>query len=371
MNRSIPAAFLQRFIFTCYNPDGTENFEQAFPYLQKAVEMDVCSANRYLGLCYILGKGVKQDVEKGVKILEDNKEYSILTALYEKGTGVERDVEKSKRYYAMSCANTLKIEKIKSGVVPLSTGHGNYDENETISLFRNKYYLRRLEREDAPHSTLALADVMSSSFCSGSTLNTYQNVLDHNLDSETICSNLSIPLFRKAAQSGDAYDMADAGKTLYMSDNPQDKQDGIELIRKAAKSGQTMAMMFLGGMAYDNSVKETDQNRKKELLEEAMDWLKQAADKGNIHACNHLILISWVEFGNDSEKMQLWIDRGIELNSAFAMIFRAADLLIGANGHEPSQEERQKGVELLYRAADLGSQDAIAILNDINRNSQD
>ena len=371
LNRNIPTAFLQRFIFTCYNPDGTENFEQAFPYLQKAVEMDVYSANKYLGLCYVLGKGVKQDVEKGVKILEDNKEYSILTALYEKGTGVERDVEKSKRYYAMSCANTLKIEKIKSGVVPLSTGNGNYDENETISLFRNKYYLRRLEREDAPHSTLALADVMSSSFCSGSTLNTYQNVLDHNLDSETICSNLSIPLFRKAAQSGDAYDMADAGKTLYMSDNPQDKQDGIELIRKAAKSGQTMAMMFLGGMAYDNSVKETDRNRKKELLEEAMDWLKQAADKGNIHACNHLILISWVEFGNDSEKMQLWIDRGIELNSAFAMIFRAADLLIDANGHEPSQEERQKGVELLYRAADLGSQDAIAILNDINRNSQD
>ena len=371
LNRSIPAAFLQRFQFTCYNPDGTENFEQAFPYLQKAVEMDVCSANRYLGLCYILGKGVKQDVEKGVKILEDNKEYSILTALYETGTGVDRDVEKSKRYYAMSCANALKIEKIKSGVVPLSAGECNYDENETISLFRNKYYLRRLEREGAPHAAIALADIMSSSFYSGTTMNTYQNYLDHNLDKDTCCSIFSIPLFRKAAQSGDAYDMAGAGKTLYMSANPQDKQDGIELIRKAAKSGQTMAMMFLGALAYDYSVKETDQNRKKELLEEAMDWLKQAADKGNIYACNQLILITWVEFGIDSEKTQFWIDRGIELNSAFAMIYRATDLLLGTSDNEPSQKDRQKGVELLYRAANLGSQDAIAILNDLIRNSQD
>jgi TPR repeat protein len=371
LKRNIPAAFLQRFKFTCYNPDGTENFEQAFPYLQKAVEMDVCSANRYLGLCYILGKGVKQDVEKGVKILEDNKEYSILTALYETGTGVDRNVEKSKRYYAMSCANALKIEKIKSGVVPLSAGECNYDENETISLFRNKYYLRRLEREGAPHAAIALADIMSSSFYSGTTMNTYQNYLDHNLDKDTCCSIFSIPLFRKAAQSGDAYDMADAGKTLYMSANPQDKQDGIELIRKAAQSGQTMAMMFLGSLAYDNAVKETDQNRKKELLEEAMDWLKQAADKGNIYACNQLILITWVEFGIDSEKTQLWVDRGIELDSAFAMIYRATDLLLGTSDNEPSQKDRQKGVELLYRAADLGNLDAIAILNDLIRNSQD
>ncbi|MBQ3349254.1 MAG: sel1 repeat family protein [Thermoguttaceae bacterium] len=371
LKRNIPAAFLQRFRFTCYNPDGTDNFGQAFPYLQKAVEMDVYSANRYLGLCYILGKGIKQDVEKGVKILEDNKEYSILTALYETGTGVDRNVEKSKRYYAMSYANTLKIEKIKSGVVSLSTGNCNYDENESISLFRNKYYLRRLEREGVPHSTLALANINSSGFGWGATLNTYQNILDHNLDEENFCSDFSIPLFRKAAQSGDAYDMAGAGKTLYMSANPQDKQDGIELIRKAAKSGQTMAMMFLGALAYDNSVKETDQNRKKELLEEAMDWLKQAADKGNIPACNQLILITWVEFGIDSEKTQFWIDRGIELNSAFAMIFRASVLLLPTDDHEPSQEDRQKGIELLYRAADLGNQDAIAILNDLIRNSQD
>ena len=371
LKRNIPAAFLQRFRFTCYNPDGTDNFEQAFPYLQKAVEMDVYSANRYLGLCYILGKGVKQDVEKGVKILEDNKEYSILNALYENGTGVERSVEKSKRYYAMSYANTLKIEKIKSGVVSLSTGNCNYDENESISLFRNKYYLRRLEREGVPHSTLALANINSSGFGWGATLNTYQNLLDHNLDEENFCSDFSIPLFRKAAQSGDAYDMADAGKILYMSDNLQDKQEGMELIRKAAKSGQTMAMMFLGSQAYDNAVKETDPNRKNELLEESMHWLKKAADKGNIPACNQLILISWVVYGKDSEKTQLWVDRGIELDSAFAMIYRATDLLLGTSDNEPSQKDRQKGIELLYRAADLGSQDAIAILNDINRNSQD
>ena len=118
--------------------------------------------------------------------MEDNKEYSILTALYETGTGVDRDVEKSKRYYAMSCANALKIEKIKSGVVPLSAGECNYDENETISLFRNKYYLRRLEREGAPHAAIALADIMSSSFYSGTTMNTYQNYLDHNLDKDRL-----------------------------------------------------------------------------------------------------------------------------------------------------------------------------------------
>ena len=80
MAENSPGAYLLKFKYTCYNPDGTENFDQAFPYLQKAVELNASLANKYLGMCYVLGKGVKQDVEKGVKILEDNKEYIMLMA---------------------------------------------------------------------------------------------------------------------------------------------------------------------------------------------------------------------------------------------------------------------------------------------------
>ena len=337
-----PLAFLRQFQFICYNPDGTENFEQAFPYLQKAAEMNVDGANKYLGLCYVLGKGVKQDVEKGIKILEDNKEYSVLTAIYGKGLGVERDIVKSKRYYAMAYANGFKTGMFHQGkqLDVCIDDCFNYEEkliDEQEEFFRNKYCLRRMEREGKPHAAIYLARLRP-------------------LDSSTIS------LYRKAAQSGDAYDMAVAGVALHHSDDPKVKQEGVELLRKAAKSGQTMAMTFLAVKVGKESVDEKELKRKNELRGETVQLLKQAVDKENIHACNFLIDVLMKDYGISSENTQRYIDRGVEINSAFAMIVKASCI---SNDTEsmPLEECIKKVTELENRAVDLGYQDAVIIQN--------
>lgn len=341
-----PLAFLRQFQFICYNPDGTENFEQAFPYLQKAAEMNVDGANKYLGLCYVLGKGVKQDVEKGIKILEDNKEYSVLTAIYGKGLGVERDIVKSKRYYAMAYANGFKTGMFQGKQLDVCLDDCfNYEEkliDEQEESFRNKYCLRRMEREGKPHAAIYLARLRP-------------------LDSSTIS------LCRKAAQSGDAYDMAVAGSALARSDDPKVKQEGVELLRKAAKSGQTMAMMFLAVKAGQESVDEKELKRKSELWGETVQLLKQAADKGNINACNFLIDVLMKEYGIGSEDTQRYIDRGVEINSAFAMILKASCISHNAESMPP-EECIKKVTELENKAVDLGCQEAVIIQN--YRNNQ-
>lgn len=341
-----PLAFLRQFQFICYNPDGTENFEQAFPYLQKAAEMNVDRANKYLGLCYVLGKGVKQDVEKGIKILEDNKEYSVLTAIYGKGLGVERDIVKSKRYYAMAYANGFKTGMFQGKQLDVCLDDCfNYEEkliDEQEESFRNKYCLRRMEREGKPHAAIYLARLRP-------------------LDSSTIS------LCRKAAQSDDAYDMAVAGSALARCDDPKVKQEGVELLRKAAKSGQTMAMMFLAVKAGQESVDEKELKRKSELWGEMVQLLKQAADKENINACNFLIDVLMKEYGIGSEEAQRYIDRGVEINSAFAMILKASYISNNAESMPP-EECIKKVTELENRAVDLGCQEAVIIQN--YRNNQ-
>ena len=340
MDDNIPWAFLAQFKNTCYNTDGTENFEQAFPYLQKAVELNACFANKYLGMCYVLGKGVQQDIEKGVKLLEDNKEYLLLMLLYGKGLGVERDTEKSKRYFAMELAkyDTPNARNIVHRSVDceadLCIKCFNYEEALICAeyyLYFNKYYLKRMEREGVSHAA------------------TYWGLYQTNDKSIRT-------ILRQAAQQGDAFDKAMAGYVLLTRCSDQQlNQEGREALLNAANSGMTMAMVVLGAQSIKEGKKEGDPAKKLKLLEEGRQWLKQAANKGNM-----LLFLSATEMFVDSgipvdlEEYHRYLDLAVELNYTHAMFLKAL-FLIRNSKPEDSDDLHQKIVKLLQNASDLGS----------------
>lgn len=347
MDDNVPWAFLAQFKYTCYNPDGNENFEQAFPYLQKAVELNAGRANKYLGLCYVLGKGVQQDVKKGVEILEDNKEYVMLMLLYGKGLGVEQDAEKSKRYFALELARNdiTNDSKIVIGEIDEANfcfRRYNYEEALICAefyLYFNKYYLKRMEKEGVLHTA------------------TYWGLYQTNEKSMRA-------ILRNAAKEGDAFDIATAGGILLTrSSDQQLNQEGRELLRKAAQSGQTMAMVVLGLQSIKDGTKEDDKVKKVKLLEDGRQWLKQAADKGNM--LDYLDVTDMLVNSGmpvDLEEYHRYLDLGVELNYAQAALLKVS-FLTRTSKPEDSAEVHQQVEKLLQQAADLGSPLAIDLLN--------
>lgn len=357
MAENSPGAYLLKFKYTCYNPDGTENFDQAFPYLQKAVELNASLANKYLGMCYVLGKGVKQDVEKGVKILEDNKEYIMLMLIYGKGWGVKRDEEKSKLYYARALAKQTENDERDQFIIYETSERTfniyivNYEEalmSSEFDWYFNKYCLKRMEKEGNIHAAIHLGIQKKD-------------------------RDVQISIFRKAAQDGNAYDVAIAGYMLHsVSGNDQRlKQETREMFLKAAQAGQSMAMISLGIQLYQDSMNESNPVTKAKLFEEGKQWFKQAADKGNMHAYLSM-MASLRDSGEDIdlEEYERYLDRAIELNITIGMIGKVRLILYNAM-IKNSRETPPKVIELLQRAADLGDKAAADCLRIYNNSQND
>ena len=350
MDDNVPWAFLAQFKYTCYNPDGNENFEQAFPYLQKAVELNAERANKYLGMCYILGKGVQQDVKKGVQILEDNKEYVMLMLLYGKGLGVEHDAKKSKLYFALELARNDITNDSKIVIGEIDEANfcfRRYDYEEALIcsefyLYFNKYYLKRMEKEGVLHAA------------------TFWGLYQTNEKSMRT-------ILRNAANQGDAFDKATAGGMLLTrSSDQQLNQEGRDLLRKAAQSGQTMAMVILGLQSIKDGMKVDDQVKKVKLYDDGRRWLKQAADKRNMLdylTVTDMLVNSGMQV--DLEEYHRYLDLAVELNYAQAMLLKVT-FLIRNSKSEDSDEVHQQVEKLLQQAADLGSPLAIDLQQKYN-----
>ena len=75
----------------------SEQYESAFKFFAKGTNRGSLGAQTYLGICYMLGRGVEQNEAKGIELLRDAAAQGYAEAqenlglCYQDGIGVEKD----------------------------------------------------------------------------------------------------------------------------------------------------------------------------------------------------------------------------------------------------------------------------------------
>ncbi|MDB6068987.1 MAG: hypothetical protein JWL81_158 [Verrucomicrobiales bacterium] len=152
--------------------------------------------------------------------------------------------------------------------------------------------------------------------------------------------------YRKAALSGHANAQSNLGIILL---NTQRADEGIALLRKAAKGGSTRAMVLMGNLLLTGTGIPKNPTEAKTMLE-------QAADKGDPEAYESLSLMYETGEGvekNPGKAIDL-LENAAKRNSVKALLRLAIKNLNG----DGTAKNPGKTVELLTRASELGSTDA-------------
>ena len=152
--------------------------------------------------------------------------------------------------------------------------------------------------------------------------------------------------YRKAATAGHTNSQANLAVILL---NTQRGEEGIDWLRKAAKSGAPRALVLLGNLSL------TGTGMTKNAAD-AKTWLEQAAEAGDAEAYESLSLMYETGEGvekNPAKAVEL-LENAAQRNSVKALLRLAVKSLQG----EGTTKDGKKAVEFLTRASELGSTEA-------------
>ena len=152
--------------------------------------------------------------------------------------------------------------------------------------------------------------------------------------------------YRKAALQGHANAQANLAVLLL---NSQRAEEGIDWLRKAAKSGAPRAMVLLGNLSLTGTGLTKN-------AEDAKKWLEQAAELGDAEAFESLSVMYDAGEGvaRDPAKALDLLEKAAKRNSVKALLRLAVKNLNG----EGTAKDGKKAVEYLTRASELGSAEA-------------
>ena len=125
-------------------------------------------------------------------------------------------------------------------------------------------------------------------------------------------------------------------------------EEGLSLLHRSARQGNSSARKVLGDLYYDGIV--VEKNSK-----EALKWYEASASGYNVDAYNNLMTVL-LEL-NNPERRLLWTKRYLEMGEPLALFF------MGTLYSSGSRDEKvaRKGVEYMFKAVEMGS--AIAEYN--------
>ena len=93
----------------CISLGQNKQFSEAVPVCQEACNLNDALACEGMGYLYYKGKGVKQDIQKGIMYykkacnLKDRIGCFILGDIYENAKGVSQSFQTAKEYYGKAC----------------------------------------------------------------------------------------------------------------------------------------------------------------------------------------------------------------------------------------------------------------------------
>ena len=262
-----------------------KNYEDAFRLYKQNADKGDADAQNNLGVCYFLGKGVKQNYKQAVKWFEaayNNGNVSAqcnLADCYYVGDGVAQDKEQAKKLFN-GVANGFAYAQLSLGTIYMS------DENYEEALKWN----RMAAEQGYPGGQRAIG----SSYYSG-------NGVKQDF-------NEAVKWFELASNNGSLWAHVELGNCYYNGYGvKQDYAEAVKWFRKSADQGLAYAQLYLG-ICYENGYG-VDKDYK-----QAITWYRKAADQDLASAQNRLGLLYSDGKGTrqDSKEAVKWFRKAAE-----------------------------------------------------------
>ncbi len=425
MADELPEAYLTQFYMLKYKPDGTENYDEAFPYLLEAVKRNCQEAQVQLAVCRLLGSGINKDVDLALKELKGLVEkknktaIGIMSYLYWTGIEVPRDHAKANR-----------LDGIKPRFTEEQINNIGKDFLLNSVAASEKYRLRRMFKKENPVSATLLGfqyefansnipqaiqyyrlaaqknDPLAQ-YHLGLLLLNQENEVAQNSTEEPISSSFSLDrgLFYDPKPSTLPFPSTYYGT----SQDNSNKKDAA-----STSVTDSHALSIPSSPIVENALNqgkkpesETSAEKQNSRSSEGIKWLKKSGENGYIDAWYHLACLACepadpkhplvtpqegLEYAKkitnsefpynslltrlycdpqydiyDPRKANEWLDRGVEANEVYCMCKKASILYSNA----VTAEEKQKGRELLLKAVELGNAQATFVLQLFDEREKD
>jgi TPR repeat protein len=354
-----------------------KKYVEAVPYLQKGAKGGDLPALDFLGYMYEFGMGVKQDYVIAMNLYKKGEVHNYAPVLYNmgrmylEGKGVPKNREKAIEYYEKSAKENSLIACQTLGDVYFSLQpvdmtkafywYQQWLTNASSENIRNDNYIvyflaEHLKTGDCMpkdlNTALKYASIGKKTKAKVKAVQLYDSIIQElypTLDSSRAYSlginyweenqyEKSIPLFNKAAESGNIKAMKKLADIYYLGEcnMPRNSSIAITWYKKLAEMDDVQACCSLG-----NIYKESARGQAKK-------YFLKAAQQNNVYAQEQLGEIYSTE-GNDAEAI-LWLEKASNKGSGYAS-YRLGHIYVKQSDYRKARDWLQKSARAGYSSA--------------------
>jgi TPR repeat protein/serine/threonine protein kinase len=306
---------------------------KAADFFQKAVNAGHVKALNSLGVCYVLGFGVKRNVAKGIELFEQGVAQGEASAMFNfgnafaKGQGVEQDLRKALELYEKASALGDLDAMYLLAIWSL----------EGTTVVKNHSRAADLLQKCVDGGHVKAPNHMGICYSSGFGIKKdYARALE---------------LFQLGANQGDIKATVSLGKVYAQGHGVEaNMSKALDLYRGAAKLGDDESLCLIG-LAYQKGAGILKDEHK------AVELFKKAADLGNIRACNLLGFCYLKGRGVSKNPKQgaVYFEMAAQKDDTNGMFNLANAYLIG----EGVAKDETTALEWYQKAADAGDVDSL------------
>jgi TPR repeat protein/CHAT domain-containing protein len=346
-----------------------ENLTASANWYRKAAEQGYALAQRNLGFAYEYGDGVPKDEAEAVKwyrlsAMQGNElgQHS-LGLMYAEGKGVPKDAAEAVKWYRLAAVQGNNIAQDDLGTA-YKNGIGVPEDAEEAL----KWYGKAADHGYAP-AIFNLGEMYLEGSGVAKNVEAGLKVMrriigsdDDGLYKTKLASILveldrydeALPLFRKAANQGDAYSQSTFGKFLISRSNSSEEvKEGVKWLEAAAEQGYGSSAFYLGEMYVNGNGVSKDVEVGLKLMRRTME------NDDDSYYMTRLASIL-VELGRHDEALPLFRQAANQGSAHSQSIF--GKHLTSANR---SSEEVREGIKWLEAAAEQGDDEALFSLGEM------
>lgn len=361
---------------------GTEqDYETAAQWYQRAYEGENPYAAYSLGSLYYYGQGVDQNYERALELYQYAAEHSkngyamyALGGMYQNGLGTAVDRKMAREWYEGAYRDfSAKAEKISDDQLEYRLGYMDMTGTGTeVDYAKAEQRFLKADFLGNTDGTFGLGKL-------------YANVLFEKYSPE-----LSKKYYRKAAEKGHVYAQIALAKLLLReTKNPEQTEEAIGWLEKAAETGNASALYALGNLYYSGKSVQQDLDKAESYfrlgadkdpacqcglglvklekaqtqqeIEEAISWLVRAAEEGGSMALYTLGTVYFYgkKVEKDLDKAISWFQQGADQEDLRCQYMLAKALLERAKqqtGVRAAQQDNQMAQYYLKKVAEEGDE---------------